>query len=95
MRKLLKVELKKAFFSRWFIIALLIGIVLVSVSAYQTAVAYYGENGMADYIRYCISNKVIPKDGLEGMTLYNRWLGATMDTCHWKVRPTTAQKHRE
>lgn len=80
MRKLLKVELKKAFFSRWFIIALLIGIVLVSVSAYQTAVVYYGENGMADYIRYCISNKVIPKDGLEGMTLYNRWLGATMDT---------------
>lgn len=80
MRKLLKVELKKAFSNSWFIIALLIGMALVCINAYQVAVAYYGENGVADYIRSCLSNKIIPKDGLDGTTLYNSWLGATMDT---------------
>ena len=81
MRRLLKTELKKTFLGKWFASALLIGMILVCINAYQTARSYYGENGTASYIRYCMTNNVVPKEGLEGLTLYNCWLGATVDTC--------------
>ncbi len=80
MKQLLKLELKKAFCSRWFIAALLIGIVLAVISACTTAVSFYGEGGTVEFIKECINNNEIPKLGLEGSTLYNKWLGGTYDT---------------
>lgn len=79
MKNLLKIELNKAFFSKWFAVALLLGMVLAIISAWQTVAIFYGENGPVAYIEYCMANSVIPKDGLDGTTLYNRWLGATLD----------------
>ena len=80
MKQLLKLELKKAFCSRWFAAALLIGIVLAVISACITAVNFYGEDGMVEYIKECIANDVVPKEGLDGNTLYNNWLGGTYNT---------------
>lgn len=79
MKNLIKIELNKAFFNKWFVVALLFGMMIAIISAWQTAVAFYGETGPVAYIEYCMANGVTPKDGLDGITVYNRWLGATLD----------------
>ena len=80
MKQLLKLELKKAFCSRWFAAALLIGMVLAGICACTAAVSFYGEGGPAEYIKECIADDVVPQDGLDSDTLYNSWLGAKTDT---------------
>ncbi len=80
MKRLLKLELKKAFCSRWFIAALLIGMVLAGICACTTAVSFYGEGGPAEYIKECIANNAVPLGGLDSNTLYNNWLGGTYNT---------------
>ncbi len=79
MKKLLKLELKKSFYNKWFVISLSIGVACACITACMTAVCYYGENGAAAYIEYCMNNNVIPQDGLEALTLYNSWLGAALN----------------
>lgn len=79
MKRLLELELKKAFHSKWFAGSLAIGIVCVSINAYNTVARFYGEGGTAEYIEYCIRDNIVPKIGLEYITLYNSWLGATAD----------------
>jgi ABC-type transport system involved in multi-copper enzyme maturation permease subunit len=80
MKRLLKLEFKKAFCSRWFIAALLIGIVLAVICACITAVSFYGEGGPAEYVKECIANDVVPLSGLDSSTLYNNWMGGVYDT---------------
>lgn len=80
MKRLLSLELRKAFYNKWFLAALLIGFVFAGLSACNAALRYYGEGGVVDYIESCISGGVLPKSGLVGTTLYNSWLGATMDS---------------
>ena len=80
MKQLLKLELKKAFCSRWFAAALLIGMVLAGICACTTAADFYGEGGTAEYIKECIADDVVPLDGLDSNTLYNSWMGAKIGT---------------
>lgn len=80
MKRLLSLELRKAFCSKWFLIALLIGIAFAGMCACGAGLDYYGEGGVVDFIQSCISNGVLPKGGLESLTLYNSWLGAAMNS---------------
>lgn len=79
MKNLLKLELKKAFCNTWFAICLMIGTFLVCISACQTAIAYYGDDGVAALFEYRINNNIMLREGPEAVTLYNRWLGARSD----------------
>lgn len=79
MKNLLKLELKKSFCNTWFAICLMIGAVLVCISAYHTAIAYYGDDGSAAYFEYCMNSNILPREGPETVTLYNSWLGARTD----------------
>lgn len=80
MKQLLKLELKKAFCSRWFAAALLIGIVLAVICACITAADFYGEGGTADLVKEAIHNNETLKTDIEGSSIYNNWLGGTYNT---------------
>lgn len=79
MKTLIRLELKKSFHNKWFVICLVIGIICACINAYNTAIIYYGDSGMVSYFEYCISSNTIPREGLESVTLYNRWIGTRTD----------------
>lgn len=79
MKKLLKLELKKAFCNPGFAVCLMIGAVLVCISACHTASAYYGEHGVIALYEYCMNSGVMLREGPEAVTVYNSWLGARVD----------------
>lgn len=45
MKNLLKIELNRAFFSKWFAVSLLLGMVLAIISAWQTAAIFMEKMG--------------------------------------------------
>lgn len=75
MKRLLQIELKKAFGSKLFWITLALGILIVSVSAYQNINGYFEFADGVKLRREFNAGKVInPLNQV--FTLYNSWIGA-------------------
>ena len=93
MKRLLQIELKKAFGSKLFWITLALGILIVSVSAYQNINGYFEFADGVKLRREFNAGKVInPLNQV--FTLYNSWIGAEvsmpMNSLYYILMPLMA-----
>lgn len=73
MSALLKVECKKAFCSKWFLISLILGFLCAGICAYH---AYDNFSNTLETLLYYKENELIIREGWESTFLYNSWLSA-------------------
>ena len=93
MKRLLQIELKKAFGSKLFWITLALGILIISVSAYQNINGYFEFADGVKLRREFNAGKVInPLNQV--FTLYNSWIGAEvsmpMNSLYYILMPLMA-----
>ena len=72
MRSLLKIEIKKAFSNKMFLLTLGIGLVIAAISAYQNIECYY--SWIADEINAANVIKELRNPNHAYITLYNSWM---------------------
>lgn len=73
MRNLVKIEIKKAFSNRMFLLTLGIGLVMAAISAYQNIECYY--SWVANEINAANVIKELRNPDYAYITLYNSWMG--------------------